>query len=408
MDVSRRELMLTGAALAALAKGGSALALAQEAAGGGGTAAWDLTDLYPNDAAWAAERQSLSRPRSRGCRSYAVRSAGTPALLRTALQTISDTFRKAVRLYIYASLKADEDLRVAPNQERKQQAQDVFTALGEATAWVEPEILTVGEAKVEPVRRRRARPRQVPLLPRQHPAPGAAHARPRNRSACWPASGSAAVRAQRHSRPARLLRHSPARSHPVDRADRPARRPGLFDQPLRAQSRRPQTGLRPLLGELQDVRKLARRGARLQGARRHLPVQGAPLRQRAAMGAGRRQYPGGRLPDPGRRGQSAACRCFTAISRFASACSNLPDLHYYDIYPPLVRNDRRFTLADMRTTTLEALRPLGPEYGRLLAQAHGGALDGSLPPPGQGLGRLYERRRLRRSPLSAAQPGRQL
>ena len=57
---------------------------------------------------------------------------------------------------------------------------------------------------------------------------------------------------------------------------------------------------------------------------------------------------------------------------------NLPDLHYYDIYPPLVRNDRRFTLADMRTVTLEALRPLGPEYGRLLAQGDGGALDGSL------------------------------
>ena len=46
---------------------------------------------------------------------------------------------------------------------------------------------------------------------------------------------------------------------------------------------------------------------------------------------------------------------------------NLPDLHYYDIYPPLVRNDRHFALADMRTTTLEAVRPLGPEYGRLLA-----------------------------------------
>jgi oligoendopeptidase F len=45
----------------------------------------------------------------------------------------------------------------------------------------------------------------------------------------------------------------------------------------------------------------------------------------------------------------------------------LPDLHYYDIYPPLVRNDRHFSLAEMRTTTLAAVQPLGPEYQRLLA-----------------------------------------
>src|SRR5205085_8240043 len=46
---------------------------------------------------------------------------------------------------------------------------------------------------------------------------------------------------------------------------------------------------------------------------------------------------------------------------------NLPDLAYYDIYPPLVASDRHFSLAEMRTTVLEAVRPLGPEYGRLIA-----------------------------------------
>ena len=72
----------------------------------------------------------------------------------------------------------------------------------------------------------------------------------------------------------------------------------------------------------------------------------------------------------------------------------LPDLHYYDIYPPLVRNDRHFSLAEMRSTTLSAVQPLGPEYQRLLATRHGGALDGSLPAPGQDVRRLYERLRL--------------
>ena len=87
----------------------------------------------------------------------------------------------------------------------------------------------------------------------------------------------------------------------------------------------------------------------------------------------------------------------------------LPDLHYYDIYPPLVRGERRFTLADIRTTTLEALRPLGPRIWPA-ARPQGTAarwMDPS-PAPGQGVRRLYERRRLRRSPLSAAQHGRGL
>ena len=64
------------------------------------------------------------------------------------MQAQSDLNKRASRLYTYASLKADEDLRVAPNQERKSQAQDVFTALGEATAWSNPEVVALGATKV--------------------------------------------------------------------------------------------------------------------------------------------------------------------------------------------------------------------------------------------------------------------
>ena len=64
-----------------------------------------------------------------------------------SIQIFEDNKRTA-RLYSYASLKADEDRRVAPNQESKQKAQDVFTALGEATAWTNPEIVALGAKKV--------------------------------------------------------------------------------------------------------------------------------------------------------------------------------------------------------------------------------------------------------------------
>ena len=143
LDVSRRELIVSAAAVAALA-GVPAMAIAQTTSS---AAAWDLTDLYPSDAAWEAERQSLLKaiPGLKAQKGTLGRSA---ASMRAALIAQSDMNKRASRLFTYASLKADEDRRVAPNQERKSQAQDVFTALGEATAWTNPEVVSLGARKV--------------------------------------------------------------------------------------------------------------------------------------------------------------------------------------------------------------------------------------------------------------------
>jgi oligoendopeptidase F len=146
IEVSRRQMILSTAALAAMANSGAAFAISQANAAATG-AQWDLTDLYPSDSAWEAKRKELLAqvPRLTGYKGTLGKSA---ASLRTALQGISDAYRETVRLYIYASLKADEDLRIGANQERKQQAQDVFTALGEATSWVNPEVLRVGAPRI--------------------------------------------------------------------------------------------------------------------------------------------------------------------------------------------------------------------------------------------------------------------
>ena len=59
------------------------------------------------------------------------------------------------------------------------------------------------------------------------------------------------------------------------------------------------------------------------------------------------------------------------------------DLGYYDIYPPLVQLDQKVTLPQMRTTTIEALKPLGPEYGAMFAKATAGKWMDPLPRPGK-------------------------
>jgi oligoendopeptidase F len=109
---------------------------------------WDLGDLYPSAEAWSA---SYAKTRAQAERLDQFKGSlgnGAGDLLK-ALAAISDTRREAARLAVYANLQADEDVRVAAAQERKQQAQTLQTLIDEKTAWMAPEIIATGQAKVE-------------------------------------------------------------------------------------------------------------------------------------------------------------------------------------------------------------------------------------------------------------------
>ncbi|HST37472.1 MAG TPA: M3 family oligoendopeptidase [Allosphingosinicella sp.] len=365
MDVSRRELMLTGAALVTLAKSGPLLAMAQDAAGGTGGAAWDLTDLYPNDAAWTAERQTLQAEIARLTQQRGTlgRDAGA---LRAALQGISDLYRKTSRFYIYASLKADEDLRVAPNQERKQQAQDVFTALGEATAWVEPEILTVGQAKVDQfvAADRGLGKFRFYLANILRRAP---HTLSEESERLLAASGS--VLAGPNDVRDQLASSDIPRPEVTLSTGRTVR---LDDQGYSIERQAPNRDDRKLIFDRFWASYKTFESS--LGTALAAKVRGDIFQSKARRYDNSLQWAlaGDNIPEgvyrtlvaEANEGLPTLHRYFALRQRMLG----LNDLHYYDIYPPLVRNARRFTLAEMRTTTLEALRPLGSEYGRMLAE----------------------------------------
>lgn len=108
---------------------------------------WDLSDLYPNAEAWdTAYRQAEARTRAlEGLKPQAATDA---AGLRQVLLTISDARREASRLWAYAALQADEDIRVARGQERRQQVQALSGLLEEKTAWLAPAIQALGEPRL--------------------------------------------------------------------------------------------------------------------------------------------------------------------------------------------------------------------------------------------------------------------
>ena len=53
------------------------------------------------------------------------------------------------RLYVYASMVADEDTRVSEPQGMQQEMQQLYANFGAQAAFIEPEVLRVGSATVE-------------------------------------------------------------------------------------------------------------------------------------------------------------------------------------------------------------------------------------------------------------------
>jgi oligoendopeptidase F len=361
-ELSRREA-LAATALAGIAL--SAPTLAQQAAAS--TAAWDLTELYPNDAAWEAARKAAIEA-VKGLAQYKGRLSESADTLAKALSLQSDLDRTIGRIYVYVSLKADEDVRVAANQEKQGQAIDLYSALGEAGSWIAPELLTVGEARIKgfiaqnEVLKTRFdfmlldTLRQAPhtLSPEGEALMAASAAalqgptdtseQLRSSDIPWPTiTLSTGKQVRLDSQGYSLNRDAP------DRADRVA----VFDAFWKTH------------GEFKNS----------FGTTLGSKVKGDIFRAKA------RKYPtslasalsGANIPEGVYRTLVAeANKGLPQLHRYFELrrkMMKLPDIGYYDIYPPIVALDKPFTLEQMRTTTLAAVQPLGKDYVAEFAKA---------------------------------------
>jgi len=109
---------------------------------------WDLTELYPSLDAWNEAREEVLAELDKIETRRGTLGDSADSLYQ-AYREVSDTLRKAGRVYVYASLNGDEDLRVTETQERNQLAQIMLARLNEATAWMQPEIISVGREVIE-------------------------------------------------------------------------------------------------------------------------------------------------------------------------------------------------------------------------------------------------------------------
>lgn len=108
---------------------------------------WDLTDLYADVEAWNSAREEVlgavdNIEARRGTLGDSAES------LFEALALVSSTAKTADRVWVYASIKEDEDMRVAEAQERSQLARIMWARFSESVAWMDPELLRAGRDRI--------------------------------------------------------------------------------------------------------------------------------------------------------------------------------------------------------------------------------------------------------------------
>jgi oligoendopeptidase F len=347
-------------------------------------AIWDLSDLYASSQAWIADQDAIA-----GAIAELPKLAGTlgkgPGALVGVLQAISDADRRVRRLNAYATLVADADTTATAGQERRQRALALSTKLAAASAWLRPEVLALGREKVAQFEA--AEPRlgkfrvQLDGIVRAAPHTLGAEAEAVLAAGGDVFAGPQAIRTQLvasdlprqqvsvggalrriDDQAFTALRDSP------DRADRKA----VFESFFAAYKPFEST-LGATLAALVQGNVLKARSRRFDGA-----LQAALFPNDIPIEVYRN------LVAETNAGLPVLHRYFAVRRRLMG----LPDLRYYDLYPPLVPTKRSFGLDETRQLTLAAVQPLGPDYVRSLSHATAAGWMDAYPRKGK-LGGAY-------------------
>lgn len=319
---------------------------------------WDLTRLYPSDAAWDSERQAFAAEVGKLAAAKGT-LAKDAATLRAVLDQQSAAWLRLQRLWVYASTQLSTDSRSRQNQERSQQMGSLWGRTSAAVAWTNPEIQALGAAKVEDflraepgLKRHEVRLRDTLRMARHTlgseaeaalaalspviAAPSGTRSMLIDADATWPT-----LQVDGNTVKLNDLGYEQLRKHP-DRAVRKQ----AFDTFYKAYQQYENT-----LGSLLAAGVEA--GTVNARMRQHPSAVASTLAP-------------GDIPELVVRTLVAetnkALPTLHRYFRLRQKLLKLPDLHYYDIYPSTVPSTRTYPIQDAAAITLEAIKPMGEEY----------------------------------------------
>lgn len=320
---------------------------------------WNLQDLYATPAAWKADADTLKGDLARfaGCRGQLGRSA---ARFRECLDLFVGIQKRFGRLAVYGSEMHNQDTSDAAGLEFEQKTSLMQAQLGEAVSFFAPEVLSVGKKRVDAfVAADRA------LVPYRHllddilrTAPHTLDAKSEGIVAAFGLTSDVAQSSYT------LLSTADLPWPKVTLSDGSS---VVLDQSAYTKYRAAQNRadrkivMDSFFGQMKQFEHVF--GSTLYGQMKIDSVNAKVHRYPDVISA---QLDARAIPvsvyDTLIAEANAHLGTLHRYFRLRAKMLGVTDMHYYDIYPPLVKADRRYSLADAKRLTLEAVAPLGPDY----------------------------------------------
>jgi oligoendopeptidase F len=320
---------------------------------------WNLADLYPSVAAWNTDASRLEAQMKElaACKGHLGDSA---ARFKKCLDLQADMGKRYTRMDLYSSEQLSEDTGAAAFLELSQKSEVLGTKLNEATSFMNPEILRLGKNRIS-----RFLAQDASLKIYRHPldeilrlaphtldtegeslvaqfglmssAGGSAYSILTNADIPWPTIKLSTGEEVRLDAPAYTkYREAPNRDD----------RKRVMDAFFGAFKTYERTVGVTLYSQLKEDSVLARVRKYLDSITRALDANRLPVTVLDMLIA----QTNANLPTLHR------------YFRLRAKMLGVPQMQYYDIYPPLVRSDIKFPLATAKRLVLEAVAPLGQEY----------------------------------------------
>ncbi|MGB7218821.1 MAG: oligoendopeptidase F [Vicinamibacterales bacterium] len=328
---------------------------------------WNLAEIYPSDAAWRAAKDKIAAELPQ-LRQFQGKLASSAATLADALEKMSAFDKELSRQYVYASMLADQDTRDSQRQGMRQEMSQLYSSFGAQAAFIEPEVLRFERGTVD--RFLAAEPRlRIYRFYLQDIVRRAAHtltdAEEKLLADLGPLaespSGVYGILANADF-PFPTVTLSDGRSVKLDqaafadlralpnRADREKVMSAFF-KALGSYSRTFGTTMN---GEVQKVQFLSKTRKYPSALEFALDGPNIPVSVYA------------RLIDGVNRNLPALHRYL----RLRKRMMGVDQLHYYDLYAPLVGSvSLQYTPEEAQKHVLAAVAPLGPEYGAVIQRA---------------------------------------
>lgn len=341
---------------------------------------WDLADLYETPEAWQAAKEDLEE-RIPSIRTYEGRLGESAGTLQEALDTYFGLLKDYYRLVVYANLKSDEDTRVASDLERRQSVTLLGSQFGQSTSYIAPELVALGSERIEAFIQQ-----NEGLSPYDHFL----------RNALRMAPHILEPEAENVLAAASLVTSGPSSVYNVlANADMPW---PTITLPSGEEVTLDQSGYARVRGhEDRDVRIKVfdefwdtwNSFESTYGAIMAADVQGAVFQARARKFDSALEWSlsSSNVPVQVYRTlieqTNANLETLHRYFRLRGRMLGVDQMRYYDIYPPLVEADLKFSVADARDITLRALEPLGPEYRAALERGFSERWMHVYPQPGK-------------------------